>query len=110
MVETTKSQKGVSLVKKISFEDIILQNAINFTNEVIETFGKLLEEGMELQQHRRNQDYRDRIWIAINEGGKNVANICFNYRFILLPFTNYFYFICGYIIGFIFFSFSIALN
>jgi signal-transduction protein with cAMP-binding, CBS, and nucleotidyltransferase domain len=35
-------------VKKISFEDIILQNALNFTHEVIEIFRKLLEEGMDI--------------------------------------------------------------
>ncbi len=35
-------------MKKISFEDIILQNALNFTHEVIEIFRKLLEEGMDI--------------------------------------------------------------
>jgi hypothetical protein len=30
-------QKGVSLMKKHIFEDIILQNALNFTKEVVES-------------------------------------------------------------------------
>jgi len=30
------TQKGVSLVKKYIFEDIILQNALNFTKGVVE--------------------------------------------------------------------------
>ncbi|AEM79543.1 LOW QUALITY PROTEIN: hypothetical protein Thewi_2195 [Thermoanaerobacter wiegelii Rt8.B1] len=42
------SQKGVSLVKKYIFEDIILQNALNFTREVVEIFGDLLNEGMDI--------------------------------------------------------------
>ena len=42
--------KGVSLVKKIKFEDIILQNACNYINNVIEIFKKLLEEGMDIRE------------------------------------------------------------
>lgn len=44
------SQKGVSLVKKHIFEDIILQNALNFTEEVVEIFGDLLNKGMNITE------------------------------------------------------------
>jgi len=49
-VENQKNMKGVSLVKKIKFEDIILQNACNYINNVIEIFKKLLEEGMDITE------------------------------------------------------------
>jgi len=42
-MENKTIQKGVSLVKKHIFEDIILQNALNFTKEVVEIFGDLLK-------------------------------------------------------------------
>jgi len=37
-------------VKKHIFEDIILQNALNFTREVIEIFSDLLNEGMDITE------------------------------------------------------------
>ncbi|ERM93234.1 hypothetical protein O163_01125 [Caldanaerobacter subterraneus subsp. yonseiensis KB-1] len=45
-----KNTKGVSLVKKHIFEDIILQNALNFTEEVVEIFGDLLNKGMNITE------------------------------------------------------------
>ena len=36
-MENKTTQKGVSLVNKHIFEDIILQNALNFTKEVVES-------------------------------------------------------------------------
>jgi len=45
-----KNTKGVSLVKKHIFEDIILQNALNFTEEVVEIFGDLLNNGMNITE------------------------------------------------------------
>jgi len=49
-MENKTIQKGVSLVKKHIFEDIILQNALNFTKEVVEIFGDLLNKGMNITE------------------------------------------------------------
>ncbi len=49
-MENKTIQKGVSLVKKNIFEDIILQNALNFTKEVVEIFGDLLNKGMNITE------------------------------------------------------------
>ncbi len=37
------------------FEDIILQNALNFTREVIEIFSDLLNEGMDIKTCSKNK-------------------------------------------------------
>jgi len=44
------SQKGVSLVKKYFFEDIILQNALDFTREMMNVFEDLLRNGMNITE------------------------------------------------------------
>jgi len=47
--KTKKHERGVSCEKHI-FEDIILQNALNFTEEVVEIFGDLLNKGMNITE------------------------------------------------------------
>jgi len=51
-MENKTIQKGVSLVKKHIFEDIniILQNALNFTREVVDIFDDLLNKGMNITE------------------------------------------------------------
>jgi len=49
-MENKTTLKGVSLVNKHIFEDIILQNALNFTREVIEIFSDLLNKGMNITE------------------------------------------------------------
>jgi len=49
-VKNKTSQKGVSLVKKHIFEDIILQNSLNFTREIMNVFEDLLKNGMNITE------------------------------------------------------------